>query len=80
MERITVKYYRADTPYLSPEAIEEIIQSRGTIKNACKEMMEKISGGGMNNIPNTDIVAQIEREIKRKDKNLANTARIMSTT
>src|SRR6185369_13873002 len=32
------------------------------------EKMEKISGGGINNIPNTDIEAQIEREIKRKDK------------
>nr|CAG8650617.1 7876_t:CDS:1 [Entrophospora candida] len=50
---------------------------------------EKISGGDtceartltcLNNIPNTDIVAQIEREIKRKDKNIANSARIMSTT
>ncbi|CAH1769753.1 6553_t:CDS:1 [Entrophospora sp. SA101] len=41
---------------------------------------EKISGGGINNISNTDIVAQIEREIKRKDKNLASSARIMSTT
>ncbi|RIB15585.1 hypothetical protein C2G38_2192088 [Gigaspora rosea] len=30
MEHITVEYYRAGTPYLSPEAIEEIIQSRGT--------------------------------------------------
>ncbi|CAJ0885447.1 545_t:CDS:1 [Entrophospora sp. SA101] len=41
---------------------------------------EKISEGGINNISNTDIVAQIEREIKRKDKNLASSARIMSTT
>ncbi|CAJ0850994.1 14308_t:CDS:2, partial [Entrophospora sp. SA101] len=39
---------------------------------------EKISEGGINNIPNTDIVAQIEREIKRKDKNLASSARIKS--
>ncbi|RIB21399.1 hypothetical protein C2G38_2176728 [Gigaspora rosea] len=30
MEHITVEYYCAGTPYLSPEAIEEIIQSRGT--------------------------------------------------
>ncbi|CAJ0922629.1 10814_t:CDS:2 [Entrophospora sp. SA101] len=116
MECITVEYYRGGTPYLPPEAIEEIIQSRGTIKNACKEMvdkygtsthriyeiwkrhaqglphggkMKKISGGDtceartltcLNNIPNTDIVAQIEREIKRRDKNLASSARIMSTT
>src|SRR6185369_7343760 len=41
---------------------------------------EKISGGGINNIPNTDIVAQIERERKRKDKNLTNCTRIKSTT
>ncbi|CAG8459584.1 7182_t:CDS:1 [Ambispora leptoticha] len=41
MEHITVEYYRADTPYLSPEAIEEIIQSRGTVKNACREMADK---------------------------------------
>ncbi|CAG8761095.1 33844_t:CDS:2, partial [Racocetra persica] len=32
MEHITVEYYCAGTPYLSPEAIEEIIQSRGTVK------------------------------------------------
>ncbi|CAG8645389.1 5126_t:CDS:1, partial [Dentiscutata heterogama] len=43
MERITVEYYRAGMPYLPPEAIEEIIQSRGTIKNACKEMVDKYS-------------------------------------
>ncbi|CAG8491571.1 23250_t:CDS:2 [Gigaspora rosea] len=30
MEHITVEYYHTDTPYLSPEAIEKIIQSRGT--------------------------------------------------
>ncbi|CAG8783893.1 5048_t:CDS:1, partial [Acaulospora colombiana] len=41
MKRITVEYYRAGTPYLPPEAIEEIIRSRGTIKNACKEMVDK---------------------------------------
>ncbi|CAG8782690.1 16267_t:CDS:2, partial [Racocetra persica] len=34
-------YYRAGTPYLSPEAIEEIIQSRETVKNACREMAYK---------------------------------------
>jgi len=44
------------------------------------EKMDKISGGGINNIPNTDIEAQIEREIKRKDKNLANSTRIKSLT
>ncbi len=43
MEHITVEYYRAGTPYLSPEAIEEIIQSRGTVKNACREMAYKYS-------------------------------------
>ncbi|CAG8624352.1 6187_t:CDS:2 [Dentiscutata heterogama] len=120
MERITVEYYRAGTPYLPPEAIEEIIQSQGTIKNACKEMVDKYASMPKNNIsnertkkkrsssrsihfshlssnsgekirkiseniinddiPNTDIVAQIEREIKRKDKNLASSARIKSTT
>ena len=41
MEHITVKYYRTGTPYLSPEAIEEIIQSRGTVKNACRKMADK---------------------------------------
>ncbi|CAG8566285.1 7572_t:CDS:2 [Diversispora eburnea] len=41
MEHVTVEYYRAGTPYLSPEAIEEIIQSRGTVKNACREMADK---------------------------------------
>ncbi|CAG8627710.1 2115_t:CDS:1, partial [Ambispora gerdemannii] len=41
MEHITVEYYCASTPYLSPEAIEEIIQSQGTIKNACREMTDK---------------------------------------
>ncbi|CAG8676689.1 5870_t:CDS:1, partial [Acaulospora morrowiae] len=41
MEHITVEYYRAGTPYLSPEAIEEIIQSRGTVKNVCREMADK---------------------------------------
>nr|CAG8667541.1 5487_t:CDS:2 [Entrophospora candida] len=40
-EHITAEYYRAGTPYLSPEAIDEIIQSRGTIKNACMEMVDK---------------------------------------
>ncbi|CAG8608603.1 12461_t:CDS:1 [Acaulospora morrowiae] len=153
MEHITVEYYRAGIPYLSLEAIEKIIQSRGTIKNACKKMadryststrriyeiwkrhaqglpqrkqqmiqniffseiasmprnnisnertkkkksssksihsshltsnsggkMEKISGGDMDNIPNTDIVTLIEQEIKRKDKNIANSACIKSTT
>ena len=43
MEHVTVKYYHAGTPYLSPEAIEEIIQSRGTVKNACREMADKYS-------------------------------------
>src|SRR6185312_2567285 len=43
MEHITVEYYRAGTPYLSPEAIEEIIQSRGTVKNACREMANRYS-------------------------------------
>ncbi|RIB24797.1 hypothetical protein C2G38_2167553 [Gigaspora rosea] len=38
MKHITVEYYHASTPYLSSEAIEKIIQSRGTIKNACREM------------------------------------------
>ncbi|CAJ0911460.1 37_t:CDS:2 [Entrophospora sp. SA101] len=41
IECITVKYYRAGTPYLPPEAIEEIIQSRGSIKNASKTMADK---------------------------------------
>ncbi|CAG8823797.1 11842_t:CDS:1, partial [Gigaspora rosea] len=37
--------------------------------------VRKISENIMNDdIPNTDIVAQIEREIKRKDKNLASSA------
>ncbi|KAF0562277.1 hypothetical protein F8M41_000053 [Gigaspora margarita] len=43
MEHITIEYYRADTLYLSPEAIEEIIQSRGTVKNACRKMAYKYS-------------------------------------
>ncbi|KAF0552241.1 hypothetical protein F8M41_022201 [Gigaspora margarita] len=43
MEHITVEYYRAGTPYLSPEAIEEIIQSRGMVKNACRQMADKYS-------------------------------------
>ena len=43
MEHITVEYYHTGTPYLSPEAIEEIIQSRGTVKNACREMAYKYS-------------------------------------
>ena len=45
MEHITVEYYHVGTPYLSPEAIyiEEIIQSRGSIKNACREMAYKYS-------------------------------------
>ncbi|CAJ0649988.1 2222_t:CDS:2, partial [Entrophospora sp. SA101] len=41
MEHITAEYYRAGTPYLSPEALEEIIQSRGTVKNASKKMADK---------------------------------------
>ena len=45
------------------------------------EKIRKISENIMNDdIPNTDIVAQIEREIKRKDKNLASSTRIKSTT
>ncbi|CAG8618406.1 23926_t:CDS:1, partial [Racocetra persica] len=43
MEHITVEYYRASTPYLSPEAIEKIIQSQGTVKNACRKMAYKYS-------------------------------------
>ncbi|CAG8634134.1 1526_t:CDS:2 [Racocetra fulgida] len=43
MEHITVEYYHASTPYLSPEAIKEIIQSRGTVKNACRKMAYKYS-------------------------------------
>ncbi|KAF0520797.1 hypothetical protein F8M41_016081 [Gigaspora margarita] len=43
MEHMTVEYYHAGTPYLLPEAIEKIIQSRGTIKNACREMAYKYS-------------------------------------
>ncbi|CAG8851374.1 11665_t:CDS:1, partial [Racocetra persica] len=43
MEHITVEYYCADTPYLSPEAIEKIIQSRGMVKNACRKMAYKYS-------------------------------------
>lgn len=35
MERITAEYYRAGTPYLSPEALEDI---RGVVKNASKTM------------------------------------------
>ncbi|CAG8469937.1 8926_t:CDS:2 [Ambispora leptoticha] len=41
MEHITVEYYHAGTPYLSPEAIEEIIQSQGTVKNACRKMANR---------------------------------------
>ncbi|CAG8733540.1 19242_t:CDS:2, partial [Racocetra persica] len=41
MKRITAEYYRAGTPYLSPNALEEIIHSRETIKNASKEMARK---------------------------------------
>ncbi|CAG8657984.1 9390_t:CDS:1, partial [Ambispora gerdemannii] len=43
MEHITVEYYCAGTSYLLPEAIEEIIQSRGIVKNACREMAYKYS-------------------------------------
>ncbi|CAG8736344.1 14980_t:CDS:2 [Acaulospora morrowiae] len=43
MEHITVEYYRAGTPYISPEGIEEIIQSRGTVKNACRVMADRYS-------------------------------------
>ncbi|RIB02419.1 hypothetical protein C2G38_2050089 [Gigaspora rosea] len=43
MEHITIEYYRAGTPYLSPEAIKEIIQSREMVKNACREMAYKYS-------------------------------------
>jgi hypothetical protein len=43
MEHITVEYYRAGTSYLSSEAIEEIIQSRGMVKNACRQMADKYS-------------------------------------
>ncbi|CAG8464860.1 22808_t:CDS:1 [Dentiscutata erythropus] len=54
-----------------------------------REKIEKISGGDtceariltcLNNISNTDIVAQIKREIKKKNKNLASSTRIKSTT
>jgi hypothetical protein len=41
MERITEEYYRANASYLSPEALEEITQSRGSIKNASKVMAGK---------------------------------------
>ncbi|CAG8523743.1 15615_t:CDS:2 [Gigaspora rosea] len=41
MEHITAEYYRAGTPYLSPDALEEIIHSRGTIKNASREIARK---------------------------------------
>ncbi|CAG8761556.1 7300_t:CDS:2, partial [Gigaspora rosea] len=41
MERITAEYYRAGIPYLSPDALEEIILFRGTIKNASKEIARK---------------------------------------
>ncbi|CAG8468248.1 700_t:CDS:2 [Ambispora leptoticha] len=34
MEYITIEYYHAGTSYLLPEAIEKIIQSRGTKRHA----------------------------------------------
>ncbi|CAG8529095.1 1037_t:CDS:2 [Ambispora leptoticha] len=43
MKHITIEYYHAGTPYLLPEAIEEIIQSQGTVKNACREMANRYS-------------------------------------
>ncbi|CAG8843518.1 25323_t:CDS:1, partial [Racocetra persica] len=43
IEHITVEYYHTSTPYLSSEAIEEIIQSRGTIKNVYREIAYKYS-------------------------------------
>ncbi|CAG8625286.1 6829_t:CDS:1, partial [Diversispora eburnea] len=41
MKQLTKKYYRADASYLSQEVLEEIIQSRGKIKNAAKTMANK---------------------------------------
>ncbi|CAG8528340.1 10880_t:CDS:1 [Scutellospora calospora] len=41
MKCITVEYYHARIPYLPSEAIEKIIQSRETIKNTCKKIVDK---------------------------------------
>ncbi|KAF0513112.1 hypothetical protein F8M41_017822 [Gigaspora margarita] len=41
MERIIAEYYCAGTPYLFPDVLEKIIYSRGTIKNASREMARK---------------------------------------
>lgn len=41
MKPITSEYYCARATYLPPEALEEIIQSRETIKNAAKTMAGK---------------------------------------
>ncbi|CAG8641669.1 5426_t:CDS:1, partial [Scutellospora calospora] len=43
MKHITVEYYHTGTLYLLPKAIEEIIQSRKMVKNACREMAYKYS-------------------------------------
>ncbi|RIB11456.1 hypothetical protein C2G38_2203381 [Gigaspora rosea] len=41
IERITADYYHAGTLYLSPNALEGIIHSQETIKNASKEIARK---------------------------------------
>jgi len=45
MDHITKKYYRAGATYLSPEAIEDIRQARGSIPNASKVMAKKYKIG-----------------------------------
>ncbi|CAG8536278.1 4112_t:CDS:1, partial [Scutellospora calospora] len=43
IEHITIEYYRAGISYLSLEAIKKIIQSRGTVKNACRKIANRYS-------------------------------------
>ncbi|CAG8784336.1 28615_t:CDS:1 [Dentiscutata erythropus] len=71
------KSVRISDPIPSSSSILVNIDHASSTDNLTK----KISGDTMNgDIFNTDIVTQIEREIKRKDKNLVNTTRIGSTT
>ncbi|CAG8629926.1 2224_t:CDS:2 [Ambispora gerdemannii] len=60
--------------------ISDLIPSSSSILVNNENPTEKISGSSRNGDFPIDIINQIERENKRKDKNLANSTRIKSTT
>ena len=60
--------------------ISDPISSNSSILVNNENPAEKISGWSRNNDVSIDIIDQIEWENKRKDKNLANSAHIKSTT